>query len=216
MMESRDLAKMFREQAVSYGVNDIGLQGLIAAIVGNVPDETLNYLSSTSLRELSQLTMEELTKLKGIGRVGATALTAAFELGRRLTKAPAEKKPYIKSPEDAAALLMEEMRFLDREHFKVLLLNTKNQVITLEIVSIGTLNSSAVHPRELFKSAIRKSAAAVVLVHNHPSGDPSPSREDMDVTRRLKEAGEIMGIEVLDHIIIGDGKFISFKAKGML
>lgn len=113
-------------------------------------------------------------------------------------------------------LLMNEMRYLDREHFRVLLLNAKNRVLSIETVSVGTLNSSAVHPRELFKPAIRNSAAAVILVHNHPSGDPTPSRQDITVTERLKEVGEILGIEVLDHVIVGDGVFISFKEKGLL
>jgi DNA repair protein RadC len=111
---------------------------------------------------------------------------------------------------------MEEMRRLDREHFRALLLNTKNEVIAREIVSIGTLNSSTVHPRELFKNAIRRNAAAVILLHNHPSGDPTPSQEDLDVTRRLWEAGRIIGIEVLDHLIIGDNKYVSFKAEGLI
>jgi len=111
---------------------------------------------------------------------------------------------------------MEEMRNLDREHFRALLLNVKNQVIGREIISIGTLNSSAVHPRELFRNAIKRSAAALILAHNHPSGDPAPSREDIEVTRRLLEAGHIIGIEILDHLIIGDNKFTSFKAKGLM
>ncbi|OPX92134.1 MAG: hypothetical protein A4E52_00136 [Pelotomaculum sp. PtaB.Bin013] len=111
---------------------------------------------------------------------------------------------------------MAEMRFLDREHFRVMLLNTKNQVLRIETVSIGTLSSSQVHPRELFKFAVKNSAAAIILVHNHPSGEPTPSREDIDITGRLADAGKIMGIEVLDHIIIGDGKFVSFKEKGLL
>lgn len=122
----------------------------------------------------------------------------------------------IKTPEDAAGLVMEEMRHLDREHFRALLLNAKNQVIGQEIISIGTLNSSAVHPRELFKNAIKRSAAAIILIHNHPSGDPSPSREDLEVTRRLIEVGHIIGIEILDHLIIGDNRFSSLKAKGFM
>jgi len=111
---------------------------------------------------------------------------------------------------------MEEMRHFDREHFRAILLNTKNQVIGTDKVSVGTLNSSAVHPRELFRNAIKRGAASVILVHNHPSGDPAPSREDMDITRRVKEVGNIIGIEVLDHIIIGDNKFTSLKANGLV
>jgi len=111
---------------------------------------------------------------------------------------------------------MEEMRCLDREYFRVLLLNTKNHVLKMETVSIGTLNCSAVHPREVFKPAIRNSAAAIILVHNHPSGDATPSRNDAEVTQRLSEAGKLLGIEILDHLVIGDGLFTSFKDKGLI
>ncbi len=108
------------------------------------------------------------------------------------------------------------MRYLDREHFKVILLNTKNHVLEIESVSVGNLNSSLVHPRELFKKAILKSAAGVILVHNHPSGDPQPSDEDRQVTARMVEAGEIIGIEVLDHIVIGDGRYASLRERGLM
>jgi DNA repair protein RadC len=111
---------------------------------------------------------------------------------------------------------MEEMCYLDREQFRVLLLNTKNQVLAVETVSVGTLNSSLVHPREVFKQAVVKSAAAVILVHNHPSGDPGPSSEDLEITRRLHDAGKLIGIEVLDHIIIGDHIYFSVKEKGII
>lgn len=168
------------------------------------------------LRALVQAGAEELGAVKGIGPAKAAQVKAALELGRRVASSCPETRPTIRNPEDAAYLVMEEMRHLDREYFSVLLLNTKNQVVARETVSIGTLNSSTVHPRELFKSAIRRSAAAVILVHNHPSGDPTPSREDIEVTRRLMQAGEIVGIEVLDHLIIGDNKYTSLKAKGMI
>jgi len=127
-----------------------------------------------------------------------------------------EDKPNIKSPEDAAALVMEEMRHYDKEYFCALLLNTKNQVLARETISIGTLNYSATHPRELFKAAIRRSAAGIIVVHNHPSGDPEPSRQDIEVTDRLIEAGKIIGIEVLDHLVIGDNRFVSLKANGLI
>jgi DNA repair protein RadC len=111
---------------------------------------------------------------------------------------------------------MEEMRYLDKEYFKVVMLNVKNRVISVENISIGSLNSSIVHPREVFKPAIKRSSAAVILVHNHPSGDTTPSREDIEITRRLVEAGKILGIEVLDHIIFGNSDYLSFKEKGLL
>jgi DNA repair protein RadC len=109
---------------------------------------------------------------------------------------------------------MEELRYLDREVMRLLILDTKHQVIATPIVSVGTLNASMVHPREIFKDCIRRSAAAVIVVHNHPSGDPSPSSDDIQVTKRLRRAGEILGIDVLDHIIIGDNRFVSLKEEG--
>jgi DNA repair protein RadC len=111
---------------------------------------------------------------------------------------------------------MEEMRYLKKEYFKTVQLNIKNQVLTVEDISVGSLNASIVHPREVFQGPIRRSSAAIILVHNHPSGDPVPSKEDIDVTKRLCEAGKLLGIDVLDHIIIGDGVFTSFKEKGMI
>jgi DNA repair protein RadC len=168
------------------------------------------------LRGLVQASVEELSAIKGVGLAKSAQIKAALELGKRVATNASEKRAVIKTPEDAAALVMEEMRHLDREHFRALLLNAKNQVIGHEVISIGTLNSSTVHPRELFKSAIKRSAGAIILIHNHPSGDPSPSREDIEVTRRLVEAGQIIGIEILDHLIIGDNKFSSFKAKGLI
>lgn len=170
----------------------------------------------SGLKNLVQTGVEELTVIKGIGPVKAAQLKAAIEIGRRLASATQCHQPAIRGPEDAASLVMEEMRHFDREHFCALLLNTKHQLIAQEVISIGTLNSSLVHPRELFKTAIKRSASAIILVHNHPSGDPTPSSEDREITRRLQEAGSIIGIEVLDHIVIGDNKFISFRDKGML
>jgi len=169
-----------------------------------------------SLRFLVDATVEELSEVKGVGPAKACQVKAALELARRLAQFSELPRPVIKSPNDAAGLVMEEMRHLDREHFRTLLLNTRNQVIGTDRVSVGTLNSSTVHPRELFRNAIKRSAASVILLHNHPSGDPTPSREDLDITARLCEAGKIIGIEVLDHIIIGDNKFTSFKAKGLI
>ena len=179
-----------------------------------VVEELLQRFSTVS--DLYRASVYELTTIKGLGLARANALKASLELGRRLFTVQPEQLPSIRSPQDVANLLMNEMRYLDREHFRVLLLNAKNRVLSIETASVGTLNSSAVHPRELFKPAIRNSSAAVILVHNHPSGDPTPSRQDITVTERLKEAGEILGIEVLDHVIVGDGVFISFKEKGLL
>jgi len=188
------------------GTAKVSAMELAAEILGRFRD----------LRALSQATVEELSEIKGVGPVKAVQIKAAMELGRRLASMPAAERVTIRCPEDVAALVMEDLRGLDREYFLTLLLNTKNQVLARETISIGTLSSSVVHPRELFKVAIRRNAASVILLHNHPSGDPTPSREDIALTKRLTEAGGIIGIDVLDHIIIGDNKFISLKSKGLI
>lgn len=168
------------------------------------------------LKGLVATSTDELSRVKGIGPAKAAQIKAALEIGRRVAVTAMSNKPVIKSPGDVSALMMEKMRHYDREHFMVLNLNTKNQVIAEDTVSIGNLNASLVHPRELFKNAIKRSAAALILVHNHPSGDPSPSREDIDVTHRLTEAGKLLGIEILDHVVIGDLKYVSLKEKGII
>lgn len=165
------------------------------------------------LRFLMDVSLEELSKVRGIGPAKASQIKAVVEISKRLAVAGIPERAIIKSPADVAGMLMEEMRYLNTEHFKVLLLNTKNSVLAIETISIGGLNSSIVHPREVFKPAIKRSCASVILVHNHPSGDPAPSPEDINVTQRLAEAGNILGIGVLDHIIIGDGKFLSLKER---
>lgn len=165
---------------------------------------------------LGEATVEQLNGIHGLGPAKTAQIKAAIELGRRLTLATRWERPFIKCPGDVFCLLGEEMRYLDREHFKVILLNTKNHVLEIESVSVGSLNSSLVHPRELFKKAILKSAAGVILVHNHPSGDPQPSEEDRQVTYRMAQAGEIIGIEVLDHVVIGDGRYASLRERGLM
>ncbi|NLJ75722.1 MAG: DNA repair protein RadC [Peptococcaceae bacterium] len=168
------------------------------------------------LRQLLGASVEELREIKGIGPAKVCQIKAAMELAKRIARYSDQPRPVIRKPDDAAALVMEEMRHFDREHFRAILLNTKNQVIDTDNVSVGTLNSSMVHPRELFRNAIKKGAASVILLHNHPSGDPTPSKEDKDITRRVMEVGSIIGIEVMDHIIIGDNRFISLKAQGLI
>lgn len=212
-----------RERLLKEGAGALSEIELLAILLGTgSPENTVLELASLilarfrSLRLLVDATIEELSEIKGVGLAKASQVKAALELARRLSSFTNQPRPVIKSPGDAAELVMEEMRHLDREHFRALLLNTRNQVIANDEVSIGTLNSSSVHPRELFRNAIKRSAASLVLVHNHPSGDATPSKEDLEVTRRLCEAGRIIGIEVLDHIIIGDNKFTSFKAEGLI
>lgn len=212
-----------RERLLQEGAGSLSEIELLAILLGTgSPEITVLELASLimarfkNLRLLVDATVEELNEIKGVGPAKACQVKAALELARRLSSYTGQPRPVVRSPEDAAGLVMEEMRHLDREHFRALLLNTRNQVIANDEVSIGTLNTSSVHPRELFRNAIKKSAASLVLVHNHPSGDATPSKEDLDVTRRLCEAGKIIGIEILDHIIIGDNKFTSLKAQGII
>ncbi len=182
--------------------------------------ESALHLAGRLLEQFDDLTLlrsatcEELCKIKGIGMAKAVEIQAVMELARRIYTTRQEKKYVIKSPEDVSNYVMEDMRFLTQEHFITLYLNTKNHVIHRHTVFIGSLNASIVHPREVFKEALRRSAASVICLHNHPSGDPTPSREDIEVTKRLNEAGKVLGIEVLDHVIIGDRTFVSLKEQG--
>jgi DNA repair protein RadC len=157
-----------------------------------------------------------MTEIKGIGSAKAIQILAAVEIGRRITNLDYKDRYVIRSPEDGAKYLMNDMRFLSQEHFVCMYLNTKNQVIHKQTIFIGSLNASIVHPREVFREALKRSAASVIAAHNHPSGDPAPSREDIEVTKRLVECGKIIGIDLLDHLIIGENKFVSLKEKGYL
>lgn len=166
---------------------------------------------------LHDLSVEELKKTKGIGRVKALQIKAVMELSRRVSASFINNnRVTIKSPVEVSTLVMEEMRHLKKEVFKIILLNTKNHIIKCLNVSVGSLNSSIVHPREVFSEAVKVGCAGMLLVHNHPSGDPEPSREDIETTQRLVNAGNILGIKVLDHVVIGDGKYISFKEQGLM
>jgi DNA repair protein RadC len=168
-----------------------------------------------SLHGLYDVNAHELMEINGIGEAKACIILAAVELGRRIGQVRNPGRPMISSPADVDRLLRGRIANLDRENFVVVLLNTKNEVIGTPLISVGTLSASLVHPREVFKPAIRASAASVVLAHNHPSGKVELSREDREVTRRLVESAKILGIEVLDHVIVGDG-YYSMKEHGML
>ena len=205
-----------RERLLHKGVKALSTAELLAIILGsgtkgnNVLRLSEEILSVVSLKDFSKKSIGELTKINGVGVVKACQLLALGELSKRKECVFVEKYK-IKSPKDVFFLCKEEFSSYDREVFSVLLLDTKNRVIGKDDVSVGTLNSAIIHPREVFKSAISQSAHAIILIHNHPSGDPSPSDEDRDVTKVLKRAGETVGIKVLDHVIIGDGEFFSFK-----
>lgn len=210
-----------REKLLRYGPGILSDQELLAIIIrsGTRDANAIQLAESVlyqfkDLRGINNAGMEELcSSASGMGQAKSAQIKAALELGKRLSQQDSAVVR-IKSPQDVAAWVMEELRYLQHEQFKVLLLNTKNVIIACEEVSRGSLNASIVHPREVFSRAIKRSAAAIILVHNHPSGDPTPSQEDLNVTRRLVEVGRLVGIDVLDHLIIGDGVFCSLKEKG--
>ena len=166
------------------------------------------------LPALLNLPVERLERLKGLGPAKASAIKASHELSKRALSVDADILPTVRSPSDVADAVA-GIRKNKKENFVILCLNARNQVIRKETISIGSLNASIVHPREVFEPAIRESAASVVLVHNHPSGDTRPSDDDIELTRRLVKAGEIMGIEVLDHVIVCEKKHLSMKEQGL-
>jgi len=165
---------------------------------------------------LSECAPEQLAAIKGIGQAKACHVLAGVELGRRIATRPRGEKARVTGPESIVSLFMEEMRYYKKEVFNVLMMNSKGEVIETEKISIGDLSSTVIHPREVYLPAVKRSAAAVAFVHNHPSGDPTPSRDDLDTTRKLIDAGNIIGIAVWDHIIIGDGKYVSFREEKLI
>lgn len=210
-----------RERFMNFGPESLSNQELLAILLRTgTKEESVLQLANRilihfdGLRMLKGATLSELTSIKGIGKAKAIQILSAIELGNRISNSSFEDRYVIRSPEDGAKYVMNDMRFLTQEHFVCIYLNTKNQVLHKKTVFIGSLNASIVHPREVFKEALRHSAASVICFHNHPSGDPGPSKEDIEVTRRLVEAGKIIGIELLDHLIIGENKFVSLKEKG--
>ncbi|WP_421385501.1 RadC family protein [Bacillus salacetis] len=212
-----------RERMVQSGAASLSNQELLAIILRTgTKSESVLQLSNRVLttfegfRLLKEASLEEITNINGIGQAKAVQIMAAVEIGRRISNLAYDDRYSIRSPEDGANYVMNDMRFLSQEHFVCLYLNTKNQVLHKQTIFIGSLNASIVHPREVFKEAFRRSAASIICIHNHPSGDPTPSREDIEVTKRLVECGKIIGIEVLDHLIIGEKKYVSLKEKGYL
>ncbi len=173
-------------------------------------------LFNGNLRELARAELNELQQIKGLGLAKSASVKAAFMLGSRFEARRMEMLERFTTPAQVFEFFHHEMRDARKEQFLVLLLDGKNRIIRKVLISEGSLNQSIVHPREVFAPAVRESAAAVIFIHNHPTGDPTPSREDREITRRLCEAGEILGIKVLDHIIIGDGSYVSFVETGNL
>lgn len=154
--------------------------------------------------------LNELTNIKGLGQAKAATVLAALEIGRRIASAKPIEKIHLSCPQDVADFLMPRLRYAAREQFVVILLNGKNKVIGTEVVSEGSLSNSIVHPREVYAPALLHHAAAIMVAHNHPSGDPHPSTEDKEVTRLLERSGKVLSIPLIDHVIIGDGKYYSF------
>jgi len=218
------LSERPREKMLAAGVGCLSNPELLAILLGTgTKDKSALRLAEDVLTAndsgilfLSSCAPEELAGIRGIGQAKACRMIAGIELGRRIATKPREEKTKVTDPASIATLFMEEMRYYKKEVFNVLLVNTKGEIIGTDKTSIGDLISTVIHPREVFLPAVKRSAAAVAFIHNHPSGDPTPSSDDIITTKKLVDAGKIIGIAVLDHIIIGDGKYVSFKEERLI
>jgi DNA repair protein RadC len=222
-MKIKDLSKIERprEKLIAKGSQNLKDEELLAILLGtgikgkNVIEVSRQILKKHSKKRLLQLDYKKLSKIKGIGSAKACTLLAAQELIKRALKIQDETLPIISSVKDVVAQAV-YMRNKTREHLMVIYLNARNEMIYKKPMFVGTLNANLVHPREIFKGALEHNAASVILVHNHPSGDPEASQDDLEITKRIVEAGKIMGIDVLDHIIITKTKVFSFKEKKLI
>src|SRR3990167_5671387 len=212
-----------RERLKRFGPEALSAQELLALIIGRgVPQKSVMTIAQELLvkfgdiKTISEATLEELSQIKGIGFAKAAQIKACFELGKRQDLEPELKDFDIKDPQSVVKAIRASIKDKAKEHFKLILLNARNKIIGISTVSIGSLNASIVHPREVFKDAIKHNAYSLVLAHNHPSGDPEPSEDDIKMTRQLIDSGKILGIEVIDHIIVTQNKYLSFKAKGVI
>lgn len=212
------------EKMRGIGIKSLSNAELLAILLGSgtkrksairLAEEILS-IDKLGVKYLPEISVDELEKINGIKSVKAGRIIAAIELGQRIAKYDDFDKNFIMSTNDVVSRFMEPMRYLKKEYFNCLMLNAKGMILQEDNISIGDLSSSIVHPREAFSGAVGRNAAAVIFVHNHPSGDPEPSPEDINTTNRLSEAGRILGITVLDHVIIGDGVYSSFKERGIL
>lgn len=211
-----------RERLIRNGPESLSNAELLGVVLRtgsnkeNVVSLSSRIFSEYSIKQLSLANVSRLMKVHGVGKAKAAQIAAVFELARRLETFVEEPKRKICSPKDVYTFMYPKMREQKKEKFITLCLDTKNQILKEEVISIGSLNASIVHPREVFKSALMESSASVIMVHNHPSGDPSPSREDIMVTEKMIEGGKLLGIDVLDHIIIGEGRYVSLKDEGFV
>ena len=221
----RDLPRQERprERLQKFGPEALSAQELLALVIGRgIPKKSVMNIAQEllarfgNIKAISQATIEELSQIRGIGLAKAAQLKACFELGKREDLEPELKNFDIKDPEAVVKAIRVSIKDKAKEHFKLILLNPRNKIIGISTISIGTLNASLVHPREVFKDAITHSAASVVLAHNHPSGDPEPSEDDIKITKKLVDSGKILGIEVLDHIIIAKNGFKSLANEGLM
>ncbi|MDD5528322.1 MAG: DNA repair protein RadC [Patescibacteria group bacterium] len=209
-----------REKLIAKGPQNLKDKELLAILLGigragkNVLEVAQEILEKNPMKKLLALDYPKISAIKGIGPGKACSLLAAFELTKRALEVEDNNLPAINSAKDAVAQL-QELRTAKKERFVVLYLNARNQLIHKETISIGTLNASLVHPREVFEPAVRNPASQIIIAHNHPSGDLSPSEEDIKITGRLKAAGELLGIEVLDHLIVVENNFFSLKEAGV-
>lgn len=218
-----DLEDRPREKLISKGADSLTDEELLAIIIGtgtkekNVVELAREILETFSYESLTNIEVEELTKIKGIKTAKASSIVASLRFGQRIAQKTIEKKiTKISSSEDVYNYFKNELGNRKNEYFCAILLNTKNVIISKEVISIGSLDASLVHPREAFRSAVKKSAKSIIFAHNHPSGNYQPSNDDFITTKRLAEAGQILDIEVLDHIIIGKEGYYSFKKENYL
>ncbi|MBU4252832.1 MAG: DNA repair protein RadC [Candidatus Omnitrophica bacterium] len=211
-----------RERLVKFGEQALSAQELLQVILGRgIAGESVVVTAQKllsqfgSLQKLAEASIEELSSIKGIGLAKATQIKAVFEIGRRIsTQAPPYKNKELTDPKKVYQLIKSKLKDYQKEHFYIIVLNSRNHSVAE--VSVGSLNASIVHPREVFAEAIKNKAASVIFVHNHPSGDPEPSEGDLLTTKRLVEAGKILEIEVVDHIIVTRNSFLSFKERKLL
>lgn len=211
-----------RERLILVGERSLSVSELLAIVIRTgVGGENVIRLAERTLAHfgglpgIARASIKELTQVKGIGPAKAVEIKASLELGRRLIATTPKERPTVTSPSDAANLLMTEMSLLEQEHLRLVLLDTRNHVLSMPTIYIGSLNTSVVRVGELFRAAIKENAAALIVVHNHPSGDPSPSPEDVQVTGQIVSAGKLLDVDVLDHIIIGRQRFVSLKERGL-
>jgi len=214
-----------RERLFKYGTQSLKTSELLAILirVGNRQETAVQVAEKIlqkyngDLKRMSCETEKQLSDgIKGLGKSKAAQIMAAFELGKRLSAFTGNERPQISSPRDVAQIFMSRLRYLSTETLHVLSLDTKNYVTKHRRIFEGSLDVSIIHPREIFRFALEESAAAIIIVHNHPSGDPTPSEDDLKITRQLVEAGRILDIPVLDHIVIGDGRYVSLREQGII